>query len=246
MRLTIPAMPAGSLAIEFLVSGFRRLILVAVAAGTVAGLVWFALQYLAVIPLIETAESYETAAPPIHAGATHEHDEGWHPAPGLQRNAFTAAATVLTSIGFASVLFGLWSLARRSLDARRGLLWGLAAFACVNVAPALGLPPRPPGAAVADLGNRQLWWLATVVATAVGLYLIVGQSRTWLLKLGGAVCLLLPHVAGAPIDAGQGVIPLSLAHQFVIASLTTTGVFWVTLGSVGGFLYRYFQLPPHH
>ena len=44
------------------VSEFRRLFLVAVASGALAGLLWFAAQYFAVIPLIQTAEQYEAAA----------------------------------------------------------------------------------------------------------------------------------------------------------------------------------------
>jgi len=239
MRLTMRAMQADFPATEAVVSAFRRLIVIAVASGTFAGLVWFGLQYLAVVPLIQAAEKYETAAQAATRGDSHQHHEGWHPASGLQRNSFTALATVLTSIGFASILFGLLSLAGRRLDARRGSLWGLAAFACVSLAPALGLPPQPPGVAVADLGDRQLWWLATVLATAMGLYLIVGQSRSWALKLGGIVCLVLPHAVGAPVAAGENVVPASLMHHFVVASLATTGLFWLTLGFVGGFIYSH-------
>jgi predicted cobalt transporter CbtA len=53
------------------VHGFRRLITIALTAGTLSGLVWFGLQYFTVIPLIETAEKYETAA-------THDHEDHDH------------------------------------------------------------------------------------------------------------------------------------------------------------------------
>ena len=115
-------------------SAFRRLILIAVASGTFSGLVWFGLQYFTVIPLIEAAERYETAAHDAAHGASHQHDEGWQPAGGWQRNSFTALATVLTGIGFASILVALVTLARRRLDVKRGALWGLAAFACLGLA----------------------------------------------------------------------------------------------------------------
>ena len=127
----------------------------------------------------------------------HQHaEEEWQPADGWQRNAFTALATVLTGIGFSAILFGLLYLTGRRIDARTGVLWGLAGFVCFSLAPSLGLPPEPPGVAVADVFDRQLWWAATVVATAMGLYLIAARSG-WLLKLTGIVCLVLPHAVGA-------------------------------------------------
>ncbi len=235
-------MQTGFLATEVIVSKFRRLMFVALASGTISGLIWFGFQYFTVIPLIETAETYEAAAHDATNGATHQHDEAWRPANGWQRNSFTALATLLTSIGFASILFGFMSLAGLRIDAGRGALWGLSAFACFGLAPALGLPPQPPGVAVADLWDRQLWWAATVFATAAGLYLVVGQSRSWLLKLGGIVCLVLPHAVRAPTTAGENVVPASLVHQFTTASLLTTGLFWLTLGVIGGFIYNHYQL----
>jgi cobalt transporter subunit CbtA len=149
---------------------------------------------------------------------------------------------VLTGISFASILFGLVSLAGRRIDAKRGALWGLSAFACFSLAPALGLPPQPPGVAVADLWDRQLWWAATVFLTAMGLYLIVGQqSRSWPLKLSGIGCLVLPHMVGAPAAAGDNRIPASLVRQFMTASLVATGLFWLALGVIGGFIYNHYQ-----
>ncbi|MBI3470366.1 MAG: CbtA family protein [Candidatus Solibacter usitatus] len=218
-------------------SQFRKLLLVSLASGALAGLVWFGAQYFAVIPLIETAESYEAAA---HQGHPHE-GEGWRPANGWQRTSSTALATILTGIGFAAILFGWVAVAGRPLDARRGALWGLAAFVCFGLAPALGLPPQPPGVAVADLTDRQLWWAGTVIATAIGLYLIAAPSGSWLWRLGGVVCLALPHAVGAPIAAGENLVPAHLVRQFTLASLATTGLFWLTLGASGGFLFDRYQ-----
>ena len=207
---------------------FRRLVVVALTAGTLSGLVWFGLQYFTVIPLIETAEKYEV-------GASHAHE---HQASRLGRNSVTAVTTVLTAIGFAAVLFGVGSLTGRRLDVKSGALWGLAAFVCIGVAPAFGLRPQPPGTAVADLASRQLWWFGTVVATGLGLYWIAVSGRRPLRIFIGAACLLLPHLIGAPAPVGQSVVPASLVRQFEVASLAATGVFWLTLGSVGGFLFK--------
>jgi cobalt transporter subunit CbtA len=207
---------------------FRRLFLVAVASGTLAGLVLFGAQYFAVIPLIQTAEKFEAA----HEARSY-HEEGWKPAEGWQRNGFTALATILTSVGFSAVLFGVLYLTGRRIDARTGVLWGLAGFVCFSLAPALGLPAEPPGVAVADLFDRQLWWAATVAATAIGLYLIAVRPG-WLRKLSGIVCLVLPHAVGAPAASGETVVPAQLARQFMIASLATAGLFWLALGVIGG------------
>ena len=103
----------------------------------------------------------------------------------------------------------------------------------IGVAPALGLPPQPPGTAVADLASRQWWWLGTVVATGLGFYWITGSARPPPRISAGIVCLLLPHVIGAPVAVGENVVPPSLVE---VASLAAAGVFWLMLGAVGGFL----------
>ena len=125
----------------------------------------------------------------------------------------------------------------RLIDARRGTLWGLTAFACFSLAPAIGMPPQPPAAAEADLYERQLWWFGTAVATAVGLWLLAGHGRRWFVRVGGVVCLFLPHWIGAPATIGQNVVPAQLISQFAITSLATTGMFWLLVGAIGGFLY---------
>jgi cobalt transporter subunit CbtA len=224
--------PTGFLATETIVNQFRRLMLVALSSGALAGLVLFSIQQFTVIPLIEAAETYETAA---HQDA-HE-DESWRPANGWQRTSLTALTTLLSSIGFAAILFGSAAFAGKPLNARRGAFWGLAAFACFDLAPALGLPPQPPGVAVADVYERQLWWTATAVATAAGLWLLAGRERTWPFRIGGLLCLALPHMIGAPIAHGQNAVPAQLIHQFTIASVATTGVFWIVLGTTGGLIH---------
>jgi cobalt transporter subunit CbtA len=216
------------------VTRFRDLMLVALASGALAGLALFAVQRFTVIPLIDAAETYE-AGHQSAAGVDHD-EEGWQPANGWQRTSLTALTTVLSGIGFAAMLFGSLSLSGSRINTRRGALWGLAAFACFGLAPALGLPPQPPGVTVASLYQRQIWWVGTAAATAVGLWLLASKGRTWLLRIGGVVCLSLPHVIGAPAATGQNAVPTELIHRFTIASLATTCMFWVLLGTLGGFI----------
>jgi len=96
-------MPLGSPATES-VSRFRKLMSVVFLSGTLAGLGLFIVRRLTVIPLIETAETYE-AAQHENSGAPHE-EEGWQPADDRERTFFTALTTILTGIGFAAILFG--------------------------------------------------------------------------------------------------------------------------------------------
>jgi cobalt transporter subunit CbtA len=209
----------------------RRLFLTSVLSGTIAGLLWFTVQYFAVIPLIEKAEVFEASEHP------HEHHE-WQPAAGWERNSLTAAATVLTGIGLSAILFGGITALGRTVDARRGVLWGMAGFVCFNAAPALGLPPLPPGVEQAEIGGRQLWWVSTVILTAGGLWLIAGQrSQRWLLRVLGIVLIVLPHVVGAPASTGESVVPSELMARFTAVCLIGAALFWIALGWFGGFLY---------
>lgn len=216
-------------------SRFPELMFVVLCSGALAGIGLFAVQHFTVIPLIETAETYEASAQEADRGMAHE-AASWRPADGWERTAFTALTTILSGIGFAGILFGWLALTGCALNARRGALWGLAAFACFGLAPALGLPPQPPGGAAAGVYERQVWWIATVLATALGLWLFAGKGRTWPVRIAGVVCLLLPHLIGAPATAAHSVVPVQLLRRFAVASLATTGMFWLLLGTIGGYL----------
>ncbi|HEY1951123.1 MAG TPA: CbtA family protein [Bryobacteraceae bacterium] len=219
-------------------SKFRQLMVVCLVSGALTGLVSFAIQHFTVIPLIQAAETYETAA---HAAMGMHEDEGWQPSNGWQRTSFTALATMLSGIGYAAVFFGVLGFAGTAINLKRGALLGIAAFACVGLAPALGLPPQPPGVPVADLQARQLWWLGTAAATATGLWLVFGSRRNWVFRIAGVICITLPHLIGAPPAPPNHVVPTAIVHKFELASLATTGVFWLLLGAFGGWLQRHFE-----
>ena len=83
--------------------------------------------------------------------------------PLVIRNAYTAAANVLTAIGFALLLAAIFALRSantgNSVSWHQGLMWGLAGFAVFTIAPGLGLPPELPGVPAAPLLSRQIWWV---------------------------------------------------------------------------------------
>lgn len=221
---------------------FRRILLAAALAGLVAGLFVTALQAAGVIPLILEAETYEAAAATGHGtgeAVPHDHaDEGWSPAEGGERLFYTAVANVLTAVGFGLLLAAGFAL-KGGVDWRHGLLWGAAGFAAFSLAPALGLPPELPGAEAAPLGERQIWWLMTAVATGAGLAAIAFLRRP-LWALAGVALIALPHLIGAPQPEGGhgGTAPADLARAFVLAALLTSLAFWLVLGAAAGFFYK--------
>jgi cobalt transporter subunit CbtA len=223
----------------------RRLLLIAVIAGAVAGLVATALQGAKLWPLIAAAEQYEQggAAPHHHGGAAaaHSHGHEWEPADGAERIAFTALFNILAGFGFALLLNGALMLRAVAngapLDARTGAMWGIAGFVCFALAPGLGLPPELPGMAAADLLDRQIWWIATAFASAGGLSLLA-FARPAVLKVLGITVLAAPHIVGAPHTHDAGTVPAELAAQFVAASLVAAAVFWIVLGAMSGWLHR--------
>jgi cobalt transporter subunit CbtA len=227
---------------------FRTMVLVAAAAGLIAGLGMTVAQQFTTVPLILKAEVYEQAeeakAAPQHEhedATAHEHEHGgWAPADGFERTAFTLAANVITGIGFALLLIAVSELAGGIIGWRHGVMWGLAAFAVFTLAPGLGLPTELPAMPSAELGPRQLWWIGTVAASASGLALIV-YGRSVPAIIAGVALLVAPHIIGAPQPVSyESPISEGLHHSFVVAVVMTTLVFWVLLGGLAGYFRERF------
>ncbi|WP_095170169.1 CbtA family protein [Pseudomonas sp. Irchel 3H3] len=223
----------------------KRIAQTAGFSGLLAALLLTLLQSFWVAPLILQAETYEQSAPAAaevheHAAGTaaHSHDgEAWEPEDGWQRVLSTTGGNLVVAVGFALMLAGLYTL-RAPTRTSQGLLWGLAGYATFVLAPTLGLPPELPGTAAADLGQRQMWWIATAASTAAGIALIA-FGRNWLLKLLGVAILAVPHVIGAPQPTVHSMLaPEELETQFKIASQLTNVAFWLALGVLSAWLFR--------
>ena len=226
---------------------FRNIVVVAALAGAIAGLGMTVAQQLSTVPLILKAETYEGTAPTdSHAGETaaHEHgDEAWAPADRFERTAFTAAANIVTGIGFALLLVAVSELFGGIRNWRQGIFWGLAGFAVFTLAPGLGLPPELPAMPAAELAERQLWWIATVLCTAIALGLLVYQ-RSLVTVLAAIALLVAPHLIGAPQPASyETSIPEGLYQSFVVAVALTTLLFWLLLGGLAGLFRERFVNP---
>lgn len=228
---------------------FRRLFFTAALAGLAAGVLVSVVQEIGTTPLILEAETYESAGAAAgdataETTATDDReaagDEEWAPADGIQRSGLTLVANIVTGIGFALLLVAAFALRGGEMNWRKGLNWGLAGFAIFTLAPGLGLPPDLPGTQAAELLDRQIWWVATAVATAAGLGLIFFGKHV-IAALAGIVLIVLPHVYGAPHPAEFGALaPVSLEKQYVVAVVVTSLLFWAALGSLSGHLYRRF------
>ncbi len=221
-----------------------RIFLAALLGGAIAGFFLAGVQQFAVVPMILEAETYETAGDAQggrEQGAQADTREAaWAPRDGIERSAYTVLVDILTAVGFGLLLAVGYTL-RGGADWRRGILWGLAGFAAFHLAPAAGLPPELPGAVAADLGERQIWWISTVVLTAGGLAVVAFVPRP-AFKALGAVLIVVPHIVGAPQpEAHGGLAPAELERSFIYASLVSNGVFWIVLGALTGFLFNRFR-----
>lgn len=239
---------------------FRAIVFSSIVAGFVVGAIVTVIQQFGTVPLILKAEVFEKAAEHPdheaaaaasqgsvvgHSHAEHEHAaEAWEPRDGLERNAYTAAANVLTAIGFAQLLAAIFAMRSGNESSspswREGLTWGLAGFAVFTLAPGLGLPPELPGVPAAPLVSRQIWWVLAVATTAAGLGLIFFRSSVPG-SIAGLVLIVLPHVIGAPeLEHIETNVPSSLSHQFVVAVTVTSLVFWFMLGGLTSVAFAHF------
>ncbi len=217
----------------------RGILVAALIAGTLTGILFTAIQHLQVIPLIQKAEIYESGnniAQHNHAQHEHTHTKDDNNEL-LDRYLFTLLANVLAGIGFSLLLAGAITLSKQA-GWQKGLLWGVAGYLSFYVAPALGLTPKLPGTLGAPIGYQQLWWIATVISTATGLCLLI-FSRHISLKAVGLVIMAIPHIYGAPLpEQAYSSAPVQLRHNFVVASALANAAFWIMLGFLSGYLLR--------
>jgi cobalt transporter subunit CbtA len=230
-----------------------RYVLAALIAGMLAGLVLSGIQYLRLSPLIAAAEVFEKAeagkavepCKESMAGMKMCPEDGsamWEPAPGLERFGLASAASLIAGGGFALVLAGLSQLIGIPINQKNGWIWGLMGFLSVHVATSAGLAPELPGMPVADLLQRQIWWLGTIIATATAIYLFTQKQALWALPLG-VVLVSLPHVIGAPqAPAGSSEVAPALAAEFAANAIAAAAVFWIVMGVLLGRLLPRFEM----
>jgi cobalt transporter subunit CbtA len=178
------------------------------------------------------ATTGDMATMTAHDHGKHEVDEDTSP---LVRHAKSVLAFIAAYSGFGLMLVAGYAMANQfghAVTMRDGLLWGVAGFTAVQLAPAMGLEPELPGTLSAGLEVRQIWWIGTAIATAGGLGLLA-YGRGQLAWIAGAVLIALPHIIGAPeIEGFHGVVPPELASRFAARSLGVGLAAWVVLGGL--------------
>lgn len=213
----------------------QKLLTSAVFAGVAAGLIAALLQFTFVIPTLLEGELFESGQR-VHFGADGSpQSERGAPSLGgeMSRHLMTVGFNIVTYVGFAFLMLAAMALAEMrgltNVTARQGLIWGLAGFIAIQLAPAIGLPPVLPGTVGPEVELRQAWWLGTIVASVAGLWIIAfGRGPV---ALAGVVLLAAPHLIGAPqLDTYWGVAPPELSAQFATYSLAVAAAGWTALG----------------
>lgn len=222
---------------------FSRILTSALFAGATAGLIAALLQLAFVQPVLLHAELYESGEL-VHFGGdvVSAHPELPGMFSDLFRDALSVIFTMLIYTGYALMMIALMSVAEgngHKIDGRTGVLWGLAGFVAVHLAPGFSLAPEVPGVAAADVAARQIWWFATVAAAGVAMWLIA-FGGTLISYVIAAALLLAPHLIGAPEpDVFTGPVPTEIGALFAARAFGIGLVAWVLVGAFAGYFWRY-------
>ena len=218
---------------------FQRILICALLSGAGAGLITGILQWFFIQPILLHAELYESGM--AQHFNTQIGSSAIAPARHLDvmRDSLSLIFSMIIYFGYALVLIPLMITTSKAQPSTvQGVLWGLAGYAIVLLAPAFGLAPELPGVAAADVTQRQLWWLGTVTLSAISIALIIFGKHT-ILKAIAIPLILAPHLLGAPHpDLFIGSAPPELAALFVTRVLGVGLVSWLTLGVMAVYFWR--------
>ncbi len=219
---------------------YSRFIISALFAGAAAGLIAGILQLIFVQPVLLHAELYESGEL-VHFGAAAVSAHPELPGFDAMRDGLSLIFTMLTYTGYALIMVALMGLAEdrgAQIDARSGILWGVAGFVAFHFAPGFTLAPEVPGVAAADVSARQIWWFATVVTAGDALWLIA-FGRNWAAWGVVAILLMAPHLIGAPEpDVFTGPVPTEIGALFAARAFGVGLAAWVLLGSFAGYFWQ--------
>lgn len=232
----------------------HRIVTCALLAGLATGVLLSVLHAALTVPLILQAEVYESKARAVPAaldandhrrttadtrrqGNVDVQAEG-STSQGWPRLLLTFLSTIVSATGFALIIAAATVMVYGEINLWTGLGFGLAGFAATGLATSLGLAPKLPGSAAADLVLRQVWWVGTAAATAAGLAAIFFARRT-LSKFLGLALIAVPHILGAPGgETPASPVPAELSALFAARSLVLQGVMWAVLGLTCGWIWQ--------
>lgn len=235
----IPRMISGIRPVSPATDMIKNMVVSALFAGFATGLIVALMHTLLLEHIILEAELYETGQLVHFADVSREMPDV-EIAYDFARIGLSFVASVAVYIAFALMMVAAYAAANTrgiTVSVRQGILWGLAGFASFQLFPSIGLAPELPGMYAAELVARQIWWVGTVLATALGIAaLSFGKTRVfWAV---GIVLLIVPHIIGAPHpDAVGGVVPPELAAEFASRSLGVGAVAWAILGMITAYFW---------
>lgn len=217
-----------------------RFLISALFAGACAGVIAALLQYVFVQPVLLHAELYE-GGDLVHFGAEPVSAHPELPGFDAVRDGLSIVFTMLIYTGYALMMVAAMGLAEErgaQINARTGIVWGVAGFVAFHLAPGFTLAPEVPGVAAADVGARQIWWFATVGTAAVAMWL-VAFGQNWVAWGIAAILLAAPHVIGAPEpDTFTGPVPTEIAALYAARALGVGLAAWVLLGMFAGYFWQ--------
>ena len=212
---------------------FLRIFVSGLFAGALGGIIAGVLQWYFVQPVLLHSELYETGMLKHFgnsANSAHPKLEYIQPI----RDGLSLIFSMLIYTGYSLLLISAMSLRQLkseiTITFHQGIIWGIAGYIVVHLAPAISLPPEVPGVAAAELQSRQIWWFATVIFTAGGLWIIAFNTKV-LSFIIGATLILAPHIIGAPEpDIFTGPAPTEIGALFASRALGVGLISWAILG----------------
>lgn len=219
---------------------FQKIVTSALIAGFGAGLLAAVLQLMFVQPVLLHAEAFEQGVLShfdVISSAADAPTRAFEPL----RDGMSIIFSAIIYCGYALILLAAMVFAEErgaEITARTGIIWGVAGFVAVQLAPAFSLPPELPGMAAGDLQARQIWWFATVAVTALALWFLA-FGKGWMLWGPAIVLLAAPHLIGAPQpDVLTGPAPPELGAMFAARAIGVGLAAWVALGALTATLWR--------
>ncbi|MEM9471430.1 MAG: CbtA family protein [Pseudomonadota bacterium] len=219
---------------------FSRIVTSALFAGAAAGLITGVLQLIFVQPVLLHAELYESGQL-VHFGGTAVSAAQDVGGIDLVRDGLSVVFTMAIYTGYALLMLAAVAFAEErghTMTVRHGIIWGIAGFVAVHLAPGFTLAPEVPGVAAADVYARQVWWFATVAAAAVAMWLIA-FGKNWVMWAAAVILLAAPHVIGAPEpDTFTGPVPTEIGALFAARALGVGLAAWVLTGLFAGYFWQ--------
>ncbi len=228
---------------------FPTVLIAAVVAGLIAGLVTAGFHTVATEPVIDHAIRLEEAAHTAAAGAAKE--------PLVVSRDVQRAGIFLGYVLYGISLAFFFSIAYRILaarlpvegwlrqggPARRGVLLAGLAYWSVGLLPFLKYPASPPGVGDPEtIGYRQGLYLVFLVASIIATALAMGlggrlgsalgsTSARWTARGVLAVLFGAALIALMPANPDQASMPVALVEQFRALTLIGITIFWTVFAA---------------